>query len=312
MDNHYLDLNPRKPELKFLQIVGILLRLLGFVVVGGLLAAFVYTTLAGISFEKLQETAMNPGPDSKFILWGFQGTNQLFMFIVLPFLYVYFFNKSLLAKFIHRSDNLISYSLLAFLLILVSIPIISWMSEWNKEIHLPDFMHGIEHWAEAKEAEAKRLTETIAYYSNTYEFIIALTVIAILPALGEEFLFRGIIQNEFIAIIKNPHTAIWITGFLFSFMHFQFFGFIPRMLLGVTFGYLYFWSGNILIPILVHFLNNAFTLIALNLYKQKVINIDPDSAESLPAISIIVSLIVFSFLLFIFKGINKHPIEKDF
>jgi hypothetical protein len=192
---------------------------------------------------------------------------------------------------------------------LFSIPLINVLVDFNKSIHLPHFLKNTESWMQDKELEAKKLTELIAYYNNPMEFILGLLVIAVIPAIGEELLFRGIIQNELKQILRNPHLAIWISGFIFSFMHFQFYGFIPRMLLGVMFGYLYFWSGSLLIPILVHFINNGLTFILLNLYRNKVIGLNPESSDSFPVVSIMLSFIVFLFLLLTFKKIGTKKEE---
>ena len=73
-----------------------------------------------------------------------------------------------------------------------------------------------------------------------------LFTIALIPAIAEEFIFRGVFQNIFNNLFRSHHSAIWVTAFLFSAIHFQFFGFIPRFILGLAFGYLYFWGRNIM------------------------------------------------------------------
>jgi hypothetical protein len=85
-------------------------------------------------------------------------------------------------------------------------------------------------------------------------------MIAILPALGEELLFRGLIQHLISRWFRNSHVAIFGTAFLFSFIHFQFFGFVPRFLLGLYFGYLLFWSGSLWLPIVAHLINNGLAV----------------------------------------------------
>jgi len=97
-------------------------------------------------------------------------------------------------------------------------------------------------------------------------------VISIIPAIGEELVFRGIVQNELLRIWNKKHFAVWVTGFIFSFIHFQFFGFIPRMLLGVLFGYCYLWTKSLWVPIAMHFLNNALTLLVSAFFKDSILN----------------------------------------
>jgi hypothetical protein len=88
-----------------------------------------------------------------------------------------------------------------------------------------------------------------------------LVIIALTPAIAEELIFRGVFQRIFYNLFRSGHMAIWFTAFLFSTLHFQFFGFIPRFILGLVFGYLYFWSGTLWLPVISHFVNNAFPVV---------------------------------------------------
>lgn len=311
MDNHYLqsETNNSAPQPRggnVLQFIGIFLRAFGFYMTGVTIVMFLFLIPFNFENEKLQDLFNSTDENSKVLLLIMQGLTQLVGFIILPLLYVKYFNSSLFTKF-HFKFNTPHYPILLLLVILIFfsyMPLIAWLQDWNKSIQLPEFMAGLEKSMQASETRAKIMTEKLIYYSDIKGFLFALLVIAVLPAIGEELLFRGITQNEFLNILKNPHAAIWITGFLFSLLHFQFYGFFPRMLLGVTFGYLYYWSGNLAIPMFIHFLNNALTLVVMNLYKQKIITIDPESADSIPSVTIIISLLVFIFLLASFKKYN--------
>ncbi len=128
-----------------------------------------------------------------------------------------------------------------------------------------------------------------------------LLVIALIPAIGEELVFRGLIQPKVHKLFGNIHAAVWITGFLFSFIHFQFYGLVPRMLLGVLFGYLYAWSGNLWYPVLGHFINNGFTLVMFYLHQQKTVNIDIDDTASVPWATSLAFMAVSGFLLYSLK-----------
>ncbi len=91
-------------------------------------------------------------------------------------------------------------------------------------------------------------------------------VIAVVAGLAEELIFRGCLQQIMQQIVKNKHIAVWVTAFIFSAIHFQFYGFLPRMLLGALLGYLFLWSGNIWVPIIVHTANNVIGVITAYLY----------------------------------------------
>jgi hypothetical protein len=111
------------------------------------------------------------------------------------------------------------------------------------------------------EDSAARLTELFLVTDTTRDLMMNLLMIAILPAIGEEFLFRGVIQRLFTEWTRNNHIGIFLAAFLFSFIHFQFYGFLPRFMLGLFFGYLLFWSGSLWVPVTGHFINNALAVL---------------------------------------------------
>jgi membrane protease YdiL (CAAX protease family) len=128
------------------------------------------------------------------------------------------------------------------------------------------------------------------------DFAIGLAVIAGLAALGEELFFRGVLQSLFERYTGNHHVAIWVSAGIFSFIHFQFFGFFPRLFLGAFFGYLYVWNRNIWIPIVAHLFNNGWTLTMQYLYQQKQIAVDPEKlGEITPWWSVVISLVLVVF-----------------
>jgi membrane protease YdiL (CAAX protease family) len=140
--------------------------------------------------------------------------------------------------------------------------------EWNANLELPNALHAFEEWAQSQESYLKALTEYLTTFPHTGYLIAALLIIAVVPALGEELFFRGLMQPLWMRILKNPHAAIWLTAFLFSAFHFQFYGLFPRLLLGALFGYFYYWSGSLWLAVLGHFLNNGFSLLMYYIYQQ--------------------------------------------
>jgi hypothetical protein len=135
-----------------------------------------------------------------------------------------------------------------------------------------------------------------------------MVVIGIIPAVGEEFLFRGLIQNQLQSLTRNAHWAIWITGILFSTIHIQFYGFVPRMLLGVLFGYMYVWSGNLIYPMLAHFANNGFQVVMLYLYKSEFTSFNIDETDTVPWTVFFTSAMISIVLILYFK---RHFMKDD-
>ncbi len=153
-------------------------------------------------------------------------------------------------------------TLLALVLVMmvISMPFMEWTALWNQKMHFPEFLGPLESWMKAKEAEAMRMTIVLLSVANVWDFMVNLFMIALLPAVAEELMFRGGVQRSFNRMFGNPHVAIWLSAFIFSAIHVQFYGFLPRILLGAAFGYIYLWSGSLWYAMLAHFLNNAFAV----------------------------------------------------
>ncbi len=152
--------------------------------------------------------------------------------------------------------EIVYVAILAFCLF----PVTGITGEFNSGMKLPEWMSGVEKWMRTKEDIADKLFEAIMTQDNAGTLIMNFIMAAVLPAIGEELIFRGIIQRIFTGIFRSGHLAIWITAFLFSALHFQFYGFIPRLILGLAYGYLFFWSGILWFPVIAHFINNAVSI----------------------------------------------------
>ena len=141
-------------------------------------------------------------------------------------------------------------------------PVINLLGLLNKQMELPAFMAPIEEWMRAQETLAEQLTTILLSSDSVWVILANLIVIAVTAGITEEFLFRGALQR--VIGTSNPHTIIWVAAILFSAFHLQFYGFLPRMILGAYFGYLLYWSKSIWIPVFAHFVNNAFAVIGMS------------------------------------------------
>lgn len=167
--------------------------------------------------------------------------------------------------------------LLIFILLIAAVPLINFLGELNSHMQLPSWMEGVEREMRSSEEQAAKLTEKFLVIESPMQFFYAMMMIAVLPALGEELMFRGILQRIFSEWSGGKHTGIWSTAILFSAMHMQFYGFVPRLLLGVMLGYLFLWSGSLWLPIIAHFINNGAAVIASYFYTHNSLSINPDT-----------------------------------
>ncbi|MEO7174180.1 MAG: type II CAAX endopeptidase family protein [Saprospiraceae bacterium] len=176
----------------------------------------------------------------------------------------------------YQDDPQLKYKLLTFgvLLIVLSMPLIQFFHVINKAIPLPDFLVQLEH-------QTNDAIKGMLRMNNPKEFIFNLTVIALLPAIGEELVFRGGLQRMLHRDF-NPHLAILISAFIFSAIHLQFEGFLPRMVLGALLGYFYYWSGRLWVPILMHFVNNAVQILAVYLMQDQLVEMNVSDEIDFP------------------------------
>lgn len=151
---------------------------------------------------------------------------------------------------------------MAIVIMLTSLPAMELLIEWNNNIHLPESMSGLEESLRSMEDTASTGIGALAGGSSVGDLIMGILIIGILTGIAEELFFRGALQNLFMTMPKvKKHFAVWAAAFIFSFMHFQFFGFLPRLLLGAYFGYLIWWTGSVWVPVIAHAFNNSLVVL---------------------------------------------------
>ena len=148
-------------------------------------------------------------------------------------------------------------------IMLVALPAINLLAQWNQQMVLPTWLSGVEEWMKAKEAEAEWLTKQFMSVTTVSGLLVNLFLMAVLPALSEEITFRGVLQRLLSPkhSTLNSHLSIWLTAIIFSAIHMQFYGFVPRMLMGALFGYMMVWTGSLWVPMLMHFVNNGMAVL---------------------------------------------------
>ena len=153
------------------------------------------------------------------------------------------------------------YSMTNIVLILsiTLLPIVGVLSAFNQNI-MPQEGAVAEFMRNMEEA-ANHILELVTRQHTTWDLIANLLIFAVLAGVCEEFFFQGALQPLMMKWTKNPHIGILITALIFSALHFQFYGFIPRFVLGVYLGYLFFWSRSLWLPILAHVLHNALSIL---------------------------------------------------
>lgn len=259
-----------------------LIMLLLFCFLGAVVASIltvVCAPLFGISLMEVAaiQTGAGEAGALRFLQFS-QLTSSIGVFILPPFLLMWY-NKLKILPALHFSKTTASggfFLAMAVILMLVQLPLINAFADLNKAMHLPESLQGLEQWMREKEDTAARITETFLKMPGIADYIIAMIIMAVIPALGEELLFRSTLQPLLTGMTGRKHLAIWITAFVFSAIHVQFFGFIPRFLIGAFLGYIFLWTGNIWIPVIAHFTNNGAAVTGYYLQQHGYIESSPD------------------------------------
>lgn len=269
--------------------------LLVFVVIGFVICVLIY------GLDLIHNMDWVTGKDLKYIgaLKILVTAQQIGLFLV-PAIVLAIFEGKKPQRFYGFKTPKIELLGMVFLLMLFSVPLMSWINEQNMNMHLPQFLSDLEKWMRKMEDDGLVTTKAILAGTSVGALLINLLVIAVTPAICEELIFRGGLQRTLGRWFKNPHVAIWTSAIIFSTIHFQFFGFFPRMFLGAAFGYIYFWTGSLWYPMFAHFINNGYA-VAIAWYMQRN-NLPIEKADEMNVawygyvISAILTIALFWFL----------------
>lgn len=297
---HVNTISDRTPLSSLIRIF-LLVIVVGWIFMGqtlGILAAsLIYE---GNLLEGISDPASHPEISNALLLM--QGIGSAVGLIFVPWYYLKYSEKhTITVLFKDEKQWFLLFGMILISVIglaIASSPIV----EWNASVEFPEWMGAFGRWAKESEAAAEAIIKTITRDLTPMTFIFTFIVVAVIPAIGEELVFRGLIQSELVRALKNPHVAIWVASAIFSAVHLQFFGFFPRLLIGAFMGYLFFWSGNLWVPIIGHFINNGLQVVGLYLNQLGITSFDLESTESAPLPLVGLALVTTSLLLFYLKG----------
>lgn len=233
------------------------------------------TSLSGVELEKfLGADEVQTSLRERNVLRGVAALNQFFTFCVPPLLLGWFLYRRqwVWEMTLDRSPGY-AWPLKGALWIMAAFPLAQLVYWFNKNaIPLPEWMRDMEE-------STGGLLRAFLVMDSPWEYLFSMLVMGLLPAIGEELVFRGFLQRYLGRTRIGPHAAVWATALIFSAIHFQFEGFLPRVLLGALLGYLYFFTRNLWVPIVAHFVNNAMQVTAAYVAQDQFLEFD-QSAEN--------------------------------
>lgn len=283
--------------------IGIFVNLLGIL--------FAAIFVDGNIFDRIQEMTLLQSCSDLSLMKYFQMMTQIGFFILPALLFGFLVNKSIASFFRLQSFPPLSILLLGIIIILLANPFNDWLIYQNNLISLPDSLSALETWMRDAEQKATEMTNIFLDMHHFSDYLINIFMIGILAAIGEELLLRGIFQPMMIKAAKNAHIGIWIAAFVFSFIHLQFYGFFARLFMGAILGYLFYYSNNLWLPIIIHFVNNSaavsyvyFTNTPLySLNQQQIEGETPSITYAL--LSLIIVIVGIFFLRIYYEKLNN-------
>jgi uncharacterized protein len=274
------------------------------VIIGGTLLFYSFVFIGSLIFgtemsDMLPITILHPSLRQVLTLKYIQVSQHIALFAI-PAIVITVLLQKEKESFLRTNEmpGLMPVLLVIFLAFLI-LPVTSYTGMLNSKMNLPVWLSGVEEWMRAKENTASDLTSLLIKSSGIGDLMLNIFILAVIPAIAEEMIFRGVLQQILFRIFRSGHISIWITAILFSAVHFQFFGFLPRLILGLSFGYLFFWTGNLWLAILAHFINNIIPVIFLyfsgwNDFSNKISGLQ-DKHQLLPFVPVLLSVMIFYF-----------------
>ena len=245
-------------------------------------------------------------PENIAVLKFYKTVQSIGVFIIPPFIIAWMIHGSpaIYLKVNKRPD--LQSVFLVIAIVFFSNPLINLLNEINSKLSLPEWLNSVQLWMQNSEEQATKITEAFLATTNISDLIKNIVMIGILPAIGEELLFRGVVQKLFRKMYGNAHLAIWVSAALFSALHLQFFGFLPRLVLGAMFGYMLEWSGTLWLPVIAHFVNNAAAVIAYYLAHKGLIGNELDKTGTWAGGSFYLVIVSLIFLGLLFRTLYQR------
>ncbi len=286
-----------------------LLIAIAFMIIFSLIGLLAGKIFFNLDFATLANLMADPkSKEALSFLYLYQFISALGLFILAPLFFVYLTESGIGRFFQTKFSPNVAILVLAAVGMYTILPFINFLSDINAHLALPEYLSGLMQWMKDKQAQADEITTAFLSVKSLGGLGLNLFIIALMPAIGEELVFRGVVQQHLQAWTRNKHVGVLLTAILFSAVHFEFFGFLPRFVLGMMLGYLFLYTRNLWVPIFAHFVNNASSIIIFYLHYNGYINVKMENFGAMPSVyAISVSLIL---TVWVFYFIWKNPWVK--
>ncbi len=234
--------------------------------------------------------------------------SHLGLFVAASLIFAFLVGRNPMTYLQGRKAPMFSGLIISVLIMLAALPMVNYVMELNQQFSLPESLGRLEEWMRQSEDAAEEMTERFLDVSSWQGLVFNIFLIAVVPAVGEEFIFRGALQRILRQWFGNVHIAVIVAAILFSAMHLQFYGFLPRLLLGLVLGYMFIITGNIWVPVVAHFFNNAAAVLMHFMVHNNIIDYqveDVGTGSMAPVMSIISLLAVLLLFRMLYMRVTR-------
>lgn len=294
------------PQLLFSGFV-ILVIFFAFMLLSMLLAMPLFGTDSLLQITGIADLS---DPESIRVLKYFQITQSFGLFIVPSLVLAWLFHGHVAEYLLLNKKSASPSVLMVVALVFFSLPFVNFIAGWNSRMQFPASLENLEVWMKNAEERATALLEVFLKVDSIGGLLFNLFMIAVLAGIGEELLFRGVIQRIFTSWTRSHHWGVWISAILFSALHMQFYGFVPRMLLGVMFGYLLVWSGSMWLPVIAHIFFNAISVIGMHMIDKGLLAPEFEDIGASPGSYYLAAISLALVLLLLLLTRNENRNEK--
>lgn len=250
-------LKTKRPGSQLLVLVSVSLVSLFLV---GLAGSAIVSALSGMSLAQMADMSKwdYSKPQTLFVVRAMQLVQFIGLFVIPSFFCARLFSTNSKQYMGLKRPSNMTYFAAGALIMIIAMPLVGLLGELNRHIEFPA---GIANWMKEKEDSASQVLKGLLLHGSVMDLLLNIVFVAVLAAVGEELLFRGIGQRLLIKWFRSPWAGIIISAVLFSAFHLQFYGFFPRLMLGIFLGAMYWYSGSLWVPILGHFVYDALQIV---------------------------------------------------
>lgn len=289
-------LKTKRPGSQLLVLVSVSLVSIFLV---GLAGSAIVSALSGMSLAQMADMSKwdYSKPQTLFVVRAMQLVQFIGLFVIPSFFCARLFSTNSRQYMGLKRPSNMTYFAAGALIMIIAMPLVGLLGELNRHIEFPA---GIANWMKEKEDSASQVLKGLLLHGSVKDLLLNIVFVAVLAAVGEELLFRGIGQRLLIKWFRSPWAGIIISAVLFSAFHLQFYGFFPRLMLGIFLGAMYWYSGSLWVPILGHFVYDALQIVMVY-YRPDMMNeesvVSTGSVAVAGAVSAALSALVLAWMI---------------